>query len=141
MIWDFSKVNFIFFSISVSIPDTTEEAEKIQFLGTKFNSFISNPSNHFIPQYYSKIDKVPKTYVSSLSIQTVNINRQKPTNRNPLRELNLQTNQTKYQISIASNIETCSNQLSPKKRGRKRLPRDENVLESLKIKRLKGWST
>ncbi|RNA19683.1 hypothetical protein BpHYR1_030492 [Brachionus plicatilis] len=82
--------------------------------------FISNPSNHFIPQYYSKIDKDPKTFVSPLSTQT-------PTNRNPLRELNLQTNQTKSQISIASNIETCSNQLSPKKRGRKRLPRDENV--------------
>ncbi|RNA22162.1 hypothetical protein BpHYR1_043504 [Brachionus plicatilis] len=48
------------------------------------------------------------------------------TNRNLLRELNLQTNQTKSQISIASNIETCSNQLSPKKRGGKRLPREEN---------------
>ncbi|RNA11009.1 hypothetical protein BpHYR1_030881 [Brachionus plicatilis] len=59
--------------------------------------------------------------------KTVNTNRQKPTNGNPLRELNLQTNQTKSQISIASNIETCSNQLSSKKRGRKRLPRDENV--------------
>ncbi|RMZ99786.1 hypothetical protein BpHYR1_017199 [Brachionus plicatilis] len=43
--------------------------------------------------------------------QTVNTNRQKPTNRNPLRELNLQTDQTKSPISIASNIETCSNQL------------------------------
>ncbi|RNA05930.1 hypothetical protein BpHYR1_030605 [Brachionus plicatilis] len=88
--------------------------------------FISNPSNHFIPQYYSKIDKDPKTYASPLSTQTVNTKIHKPTNRNPLRELNLQTNQTKSQILIASNFETCSNQLSPKKRGGKRLPRDEN---------------
>ncbi|RMZ94365.1 hypothetical protein BpHYR1_036362 [Brachionus plicatilis] len=44
----------------------------------------------------------------------INTNRHKPTSRSPLRELNLQTNQTKSQISIASNIETCSNQLSPK---------------------------
>ncbi|RNA20485.1 hypothetical protein BpHYR1_011364, partial [Brachionus plicatilis] len=66
--------------------------------------FISNPSNHFIPQYYSKIDTDPKTYVSPVSTQTINTNRQKPTNRNPLRELNLQTNQTKSQISKASNI-------------------------------------
>ncbi|RNA27624.1 hypothetical protein BpHYR1_006147, partial [Brachionus plicatilis] len=58
----------------------------------------------------------PKTYVSSVSTQTVNTNRQKPTNRNLLRELNLQTNQTQFQFSIASNIETCSNLLSPKKR-------------------------
>ncbi|RNA20984.1 hypothetical protein BpHYR1_012956 [Brachionus plicatilis] len=65
--------------------------------------------------------------VGRIRNKTVNTNRQKPTNRNPLRELNLQTNQTKSQISIASNIEICSNQLSPKKRGRKRLPRDENV--------------
>ncbi|RNA42309.1 hypothetical protein BpHYR1_022351, partial [Brachionus plicatilis] len=60
-------------------------------------------------------------------VEGLEIKPQKPTNRNPLRELNLQTNQTKSQISIASNIETCSNQLSPKKRGRKRQPRDENV--------------
>ncbi|RNA12418.1 hypothetical protein BpHYR1_045580 [Brachionus plicatilis] len=59
--------------------------------------------------------------------QTVNTNRHKPTNRNHLWELNLQINQTKSQISIASNIETCSNQLSAKKRGRKRLPCDKNV--------------
>ncbi|RNA12627.1 hypothetical protein BpHYR1_021978 [Brachionus plicatilis] len=56
-----------------------------------------------------------KTYVSPVSTQTLNTNRQKPTNRNPLRELNRQTNHTKSQISIASNIETCSNQLSLKK--------------------------
>ncbi|RNA31324.1 hypothetical protein BpHYR1_034136 [Brachionus plicatilis] len=79
------------------------------------------------------IKKDPKTYVSPLSTQTVNTNRQKPTNRSPHRELNLQTNQTKSQISIASNIETCSNQLLPKKRGRKRLPRDENVLRLLLV--------
>ncbi|RNA18480.1 hypothetical protein BpHYR1_052167 [Brachionus plicatilis] len=47
--------------------------------------------------------------------------------------LNLQTNQAKSKISITSNTATCSNkektnntkiQLTPKKRGRKRLPRD-----------------
>ncbi|RNA13656.1 hypothetical protein BpHYR1_042827 [Brachionus plicatilis] len=54
--------------------------------------------------------------VGRIRNKTVNSNRQKPTNRNSLRDLNLQTNQTKSQISIASNIETCSNQLSPKKR-------------------------
>ncbi|RNA20438.1 hypothetical protein BpHYR1_053778 [Brachionus plicatilis] len=60
--------------------------------------------------------------VGRIRNKTVNTNRHKPTNRSPLRELNLQTNQTKSQISIASNIETCSNQLSPKKPGRKKAP-------------------
>ncbi|RNA29225.1 hypothetical protein BpHYR1_044955 [Brachionus plicatilis] len=74
------------------------------------------------------VGRIRNKTVNTNKTQTVNTNRQKTTNRNPLRELNLQTNQTKSQISKASNIETCSNQLSPKKRGRKRLPRDENVL-------------
>ncbi|RNA42375.1 hypothetical protein BpHYR1_047685 [Brachionus plicatilis] len=41
--------------------------------------------------------------------QTGNKNRQQPTNRNSLWELNLQTNQAKSQISITSNIATSSN--------------------------------
>ncbi|RNA01992.1 hypothetical protein BpHYR1_004569 [Brachionus plicatilis] len=37
---------------------------------------------------------------ASNTTQTGNINRQQPTNRNPLRELNLRTNQAKSQFSI-----------------------------------------
>ncbi|RNA11563.1 hypothetical protein BpHYR1_001485 [Brachionus plicatilis] len=62
------------------------------------------------------VGRIRNRTVNTNKTQTANTNRQKPTYQNPLRELNLQTNQTKSQISIASNIETCSNQLSPKKR-------------------------
>ncbi|RNA22085.1 hypothetical protein BpHYR1_033237 [Brachionus plicatilis] len=44
-----------------------------------------------------------RSKITPVSIQAGNTNRQQSTNRNPLGELNLQTNQAKSQISITSN--------------------------------------
>ncbi|RNA45252.1 hypothetical protein BpHYR1_000281 [Brachionus plicatilis] len=73
-----------------------------QYLHSNQLMFIMSPQTVLIH---------PKTYFSPVSTQTVNTNRQQPTNLSPLRELNLQTNQAKSQITITS---------------KKRLPLDEN---------------